>query len=105
MKIYELDEYIRENSKISDLQHVNTQLKLWNAKQKGVISSNKSRREMNKIIDDSWEEYLDKLILKIDFLMKKDPHYSANEWVKFIEDNDLLNQLENELFDPAIIWN
>lgn len=52
---------------------------------------------------DNWETYLDKLILKIDYLMQKDGHYSAAEWVKFIESTDLVTQLENSLYVHGMI--
>lgn len=102
MKINELDEYIRNNSKISENQHTNTYLDLMFKEHINPLIPKKSQHEIHQIMDRKWEIYLDDLILKLDYLLRNDPHYSTSEWIKFIEDTNLLNQLEIDLYNTRI---
>ena len=97
MKIHELDEYIRNNSNISDFQHTNTYLDLMIVEHTNPLISKKSQHEINQIMERKWKLYLNDLILKLDYLLRNDPHYSTSDWVKFIEDTNLLQQLEQEI--------
>lgn len=103
MKIHELDEYIRNNSKISENQHTNTYLDLMFKEHINPLIPKKTHHEINQIMDRKWEIYLDDLILKLDYLLKKSPHYSAENWTKFIEDTNLLQQLEQDIKPSGII--
>ena len=103
MEIYELDGYLRDNSDVHDYFIARQFVEFLQQQHDYPHQFLMSDSQRDKMFADNWETYLDKLILKIDYLMQKDGHYSTAEWVKFIESTDLVTQLENSLYVHGMI--
>lgn len=104
MKIWELDDYLRTESKVSYYVHANA---LCDQIIESTEDPNKKKtqHEMNQAVDKAWENYLDSLIAKYTAEIDQDPAYTQNDWIRYFDEHGVLRQLENENYNMNILWN